>query len=118
MALVFEQERKLDLNNGHEQNELGPGQYLPQTIPKKINQNVAPFLTSSKKLIDNKEITPGPADYFHDITKEKIEKIKENSVIEIYENKNKIEIKNEIFSPNDPVTINQYQATIRLKKKF
>ncbi len=118
MALVFEQERKLDLNNGHEQNELGPGQYLPQTIPKKISQNIAPFLTSSKKLIDNKEITPGPADYFHDITKEKIDKIKENSVIEIYENKNKIEIKNEIISPNDPVTINQYQATIRLKKNF
>ena len=40
MALVFEQERKLDLNNGHEQNELGPGQYLPQTIPKKISQNI------------------------------------------------------------------------------
>ena len=76
MALVFEQERKLDLNNGREQNELGPGQYLPQTIAKKISQNVAPFLTSSKKLIDNKEITQVQQIIFMILLKKKLIKLK------------------------------------------
>ena len=97
MAIVFEQERDLDLNQGKEINELGPGQYLPQTIPKKIIENAAPFLSSEKKTKKRNEITPGPGEYFHDLSKEKFEKIKENSIIEIYEKKKLFNIQNKIL---------------------
>jgi len=118
MAIVFEQERELDLNQGKEINELGPGQYLPITIPKKITQNSAPFLSSSKKTKKKEEITPGPGEYYHDLSKEKFEKIKENAIIEIYEKKKLIDIQNKIISQDDPLTISQLQATIKLKKNF
>ncbi len=118
MAIVFEQERDLDLNQGKEINELGPGQYLPQTIPKKIIENTAPFLSSEKKTKKKDEITPGPGDYFHDISKEKFEKIKENSIIEIYENKNFFDIQNKILSENDPLIINHLHSILKLNKNF
>ena len=118
MAIVFEQERDLDLNQGKEINELGPGQYLPQTIPKKIIENTVPFLSSEKKTKKKDEITPGPGDYFHDISKEKFEKIKENSIIEIYENKNFFDIQNKILSENDPLIINHLHSILKLNKNF
>ncbi len=118
MAIVFEQERELDLNQGKEINELGPGQYLPQTIPKKIIENAAPFLSSEKKTKKRNEITPGPGEYFHDLSKEKFEKIKENSIIEIYEKKKLFNIQNKILSEDDPLFINQLQTTLKLKKNF
>ena len=63
MAFVYKEERKtLSLSN----NELGPGEYLPQTVSKKIkiNQN-APFETQEHRLKSSLNLNPGPGPYYY-----------------------------------------------------
>ena len=70
MAFVYETERNLDFNKNYEENELGPGQYLPITNEKEIKENIIPFLSSEEKLKYKQNDNPGPGTYYRDITKE------------------------------------------------
>ena len=81
MAFVFEKERSsLYPQKDHFQN-LGPGQYLPVTEFKFQNPELVPFGVSTFRQFPEKpNPTPGPGSYYHDIDKEKNEKILKNSV--------------------------------------
>ena len=81
MAFVFEKERSsLYPQKDHFQN-LGPGQYLPVTEFKFQNPELVPFGVSTFRQFPEKpNPTPGPGSYYHDIDKEKTEKILKNSV--------------------------------------
>lgn len=66
MAFVFKSERNLANNNELMRNELGPGQYLPQTEEKKIKVNKEPFMSGNQKISGKINDIPGPGSYYHD----------------------------------------------------
>ena len=81
MAFVFETERS-NLYSSKEKNQsLGPGQYLPLTEFKFQNPELVPFGVSTNRQFPEKpNSVPGPGTYYHDLDKEKQEKILKNSV--------------------------------------
>ena len=88
MAMVFMSERNLDTSqNDKQNNNLGPGEYLPQSSFKKVNTNKQPFLTGSiRSKLDVKD-TPGPGAYYHDETHNKYLKNLYNEKISIQNDK-------------------------------
>jgi len=118
MAFVYETERKLDFNKNYEENELGPGQYLPISSEKEIKENIIPFLSSEQKLKYKENKNPGPGTYYRDITKEEELKRKENKKMEIINKIDEIKTSNKILSPDDPETKKEYQAEKRIKKNY
>ena len=118
MAFVNETERNLDFNKNYEENELGPGQYLPITKEKEIKENKIPFLSSDEKLKYKENTNPGPGSYYRDITKEEDLKRKENKKMEIINKIDEIKTSNKILSPDDPETKKEFQAEKRIKKNY
>ncbi len=118
MAFVYETERNLDFNKNYEENELGPGQYLPITDEKEIKENIIPFLSSEEKLKYKQNDNPGPGTYYRDITKEEDIKRKENKKMEIINKIDEIKTSNKILSPDDPETKKEFQAEKRIKKNY
>ena len=53
-----------------EENELGPGEYLPISNIHKISENKIPFNSSESKLKFKVNNNPGPGSYYKDISKE------------------------------------------------
>ena len=81
MAFVFEKERSSLYPPKEYFQNIGPGQYLPLTEFKFQNPELVPFGVSTFRQFPEKpNPTPGPGSYYHDIDKEKTEKILKNSV--------------------------------------
>ena len=66
MAFVFKSEREASSNKLKIKNELGPGEYLPQTEIRRFTVNKEPFLSSIKKTSPKINDVPGPGAYYHD----------------------------------------------------
>ena len=66
MAFVYKAEREASNEKMKVKNQLGPGEYLPQTEIKKIIINKKPFLSSIKKVMRKINDVPGPGSYYHD----------------------------------------------------
>ena len=66
MAFVFKAEREASNDKIKTNNELGPGEYLPQTEIKRFTVNKEPFLSSNKKVFQRINDVPGPGAYYHD----------------------------------------------------
>jgi hypothetical protein len=67
MAFVFRSEKITEINPGKEEFDIGPGQYLPQTLNNPPKPNKVPFGMGSKKGQNNlKKLDdiPGPGSYF------------------------------------------------------
>jgi hypothetical protein len=67
MAMVFKSERNIEKITD-ENNNVGPGEYLPLSSIKKFTINKEPFLTSSPRSKIEIKDTPGPGAYYHDET--------------------------------------------------
>ena len=82
MAFVFETERSpLYIQKERSSENLGPGQYLPITEFKFQNPLLVPFGVSTNRQFPQKpNPTPGPGSYYHDINKEKKDKIMKDSL--------------------------------------
>lgn len=118
MAFVFEEERKFDFNNGIEKNELGPGQYLPQTKLLQIKKGLSSFESTSSKFPKSETITPGPGAYYHDDTKDVNNKNKDNEKLLNVSKLNSIENHKQIISQDDPETKNYVKAMHKLKTNY
>ncbi len=82
MAFVFETESyPLYIQKERSSENLGPGQYLPITEFKFQNPLLVPFGVSTNRQFPQKpNPTPGPGSYYHDINKEKKDKIMKDSL--------------------------------------
>lgn len=65
--MVFKSERNIEKTTD-ENNNIGPGEYLPLSSIKKFTINKEPFLTSSPRSKIEIKDTPGPGAYYHDET--------------------------------------------------
>lgn len=69
MAMVFKSEKKLMEPISKNNEKPGPGEYLPQTIYKKIHTNKEPFLSTINGTFNKRdENFPGPGSYYQDHT--------------------------------------------------
>ena len=66
MAFVFKAEREASSEKIKTNNNLGPGEYLPQTEIRRYSINKEPFLSSNKKVFQKINDVPGPGSYYHD----------------------------------------------------
>ena len=98
MAFVFESERPKLFNEKKATQDIGPGQYLPLTEFKFQNPEKVPFgIGADRKFHEKPSEYPGPGTYYHDIDKEKNEKILKNSL------KNYIVKEDEIIINNNEI---------------
>ena len=67
MAFVFKSERMGKIIKNQTEN-IGPGEYLPQTEIKQVKINKKPFLSGAKRNITQKNDIPGPGAYYQDKT--------------------------------------------------
>ncbi len=65
MAFVFKSERMTN-NNSSSTNNIGPGEYLPQTDLKIIKLNKKPFLSGVKRNKIERNDVHGPGSYYQD----------------------------------------------------
>ena len=65
MAFVFKSRKDQDIKIG-ETNDIGPGEYLPQTDLKTIKVSKEPFLIGEKRSIEKFDDVPGPGAYYQD----------------------------------------------------
>ena len=102
MAFVFKSERMTN-NNSSSTNNIGPGEYLPQTDFKIIKLNKKPFLSGVKRSKFYSNDVPGPGSYYQDntlisylknIQNEKI--AKQNDKVQLQLKGNNIEFHNNI----------------------
>ena len=68
MAFVFKSEREAVNEKIKTNTNLGPGEYLPLTEPRKYTVNKEPFLCSLKEPSQKINDVPGPGAYYHDDT--------------------------------------------------
>ena len=93
MAFVFETERSILFNANKTTQDIGPGQYLPLTEFKFQNPEIVPFGISTKRQFPEKPTPyPGPGSYYHDVDKEKNEKILKNALKNYYAKEDEINI--------------------------
>lgn len=67
MAFVFKSERMWNIIKTQTEN-IGPGEYLPQTEVKQVKINKKPFLSGTKRNSTQKNDFPGPGAYYQDKT--------------------------------------------------
>ena len=82
MAFVFETERSKLFSQKKATKDIGPGQYLPISEFKFNNPEIVPFGVAAKRQffdIPQSMDVPGPGSYYHDISKEKFDKILKNA---------------------------------------
>lgn len=114
MAFVYKEERKtLSLSN----NELGPGEYLPQTVSKKIkiNQN-APFETQEQRLKSSLNLNPGPGTYYYNESEIKLKKKVAQSAI-AHMNQDELIAQEELKAPYDINEPNKTKYILRPDKE-
>ena len=68
MAFVFKSEREAVNEKIKTNTNLGPGEYLPLTEPRKYTVSKEPFLCSLKEPSQKINDVPGPGAYYHDDT--------------------------------------------------
>ena len=119
MAFVFESERpELFIQNKTTQ-EVGPGQYLPLTEFKFQNPEIVPFGVSTERKYPGKpDPYPGPGSYYHDIDKEKNEKILKNSLKNYIAKEGQINISTSGIAKYEPQKGEQEMAIKRCKDNF
>ena len=114
MAFVYKEERKtLSLSN----NEIGPGEYLPQTVSKKIkiNQN-APFETQEQRLKSSLNLNPGPGTYYYNESEIKLKKKVAQSAI-AHMNQDELIAQEELKAPYDINEPNKTKYILRPDKE-
>ena len=93
MAFVYETERSKLFNVNKTTQDIGPGQYLPLTEFKFQNPEIVPFGVSTfRKFPEKPTPYPGPGSYYHDVVKEKNEKILKNAPKNFYAKEDEINI--------------------------
>ena len=98
MAMVFKSKKETSEILQKDYKRPGPGDYLPQTIYKKINPNKK-FITTSREDFYPKNLNPGPGQYFQNETPQ----LKKNETKSNKSTKSKINFENigEIFNDNE-----------------
>ena len=103
MAFVYETERSKLFNQNKKNQDIGPGQYLPLTEFKFQNPEIVPFGISTNRQFPEKPLPyPGPGSYYHDVDKEKIEKILKNSLQNYYAKEDEINISKKGIAKLEP----------------
>ena len=114
MAMVFKSKKETAETLQKDLKHPGPGDYLPQTIYKKLNKNKK-FITTSRENFYPKNFNPGPGHYFQN---EKI-KIKKIELSSIKNSRSKIffENKGEIYNESDNITETKLEEKLGFNTK-
>ena len=119
MAFVYETERSKLFNPNKTTQDIGPGQYLPLTEFKFQNPEIVPFGVSTNRKFPEKPLPyPGPGTYYHDIDKEKNEKILQNSMKNYIAKEGEINISKNGLAKNEPERREQEKAIQRCKNNY
>ena len=119
MAFVYETERSKLFNQNKTTQDIGPGQYLPLTEFKFQNPEIVPFGVSTNRKFPEKPLPyPGPGSYYHDVDKEKNEKILKNSVKNYIAKEEEINISKNGISKNQPERGEQEKAIKRCRDNY
>ena len=116
MAFIYETERSKLFNQNKKNQDIGPGQYLPLTEFKFQNPEIVPFGISTNRQFPEKPLPyPGPGSYYHDVDKEKIEKILKNSLQNYYAKEDEINISKQGIAKFEPERGEQERALKKCK---
>ena len=119
MAFVYETERSKLFNQGKATQDIGPGQYLPLTEFKFQNPEIFPFGVSTNRNFPAKPSPyPGPGTYYHDIDKEKNEKLLKNSLKNYIAKEEEINISEKGIAEFEPQKGQQEMAIKRCKDNY
>ena len=119
MAFVYETERSKLFNQNKATQDIGPGQYLPLTEFKFQNPQIVPFGVSTGRIFPEKPSSyPGPGSYYHDIDKEKNEKIIKNSLKNYIAKEEEINISKNGVVNFEPEKGEQERAIKRCKDNY
>ena len=119
MAFVFETERPNLFNIKSATISIGPGQYLPLTEFIFKNPNTVPFgVSTGRKYLEKFDSNPGPGSYYHDIDKEKNEKVLKNSLKNYISKEDQITISNRGLPKFEPEKGEQERALTRCKENY
>ena len=119
MAFVYETERSKLFNQNKTTQDLGPGQYLPLTEFKFQNPEVVPFGVSTfRKFPEEPTPYPGPGSYYHDVDKEKNEKILKNTLKNYIAKEDEINISSKGIAKFEPKKGEQERAIKKCKDNY
>ena len=119
MAFVFETERDRIFEPKKATQNIGPGQYLPLSEFKFKNPEIVPFGVATRRKDPGKlDKYPGPGTYYHDVDKEKNEKILKNSVKNYISKEGQITISSNGVPIFEPERGEQEKALNRAKDDY
>ena len=119
MAFVYETERSKLFNVNKTTQDIGPGQYLPLTEFKFQNPEIVPFGISTKRQFPEKPTPyPGPGSYYHDVDKEKNEKILKNAPKNFYAKEDEINISKKGVAKYEPEKGEQERVLKKCKDNY
>ena len=119
MAFVFETERSKLFTQNKTTQDIGPGQYLPLTEFKFQNPEIVPFGVSTfRKFPEKPTPYPGPGSYYHDVDKEKNEKILKNTLNNYIAKEDEINISKKGIATFEPERGEQERAIKRCKDNY
>ena len=119
MAFVYETERSKLFNQNKTTLDIGPGQYLPLTEFKFQNPEMVPFGVSTYRNFPEKPSPyPGPGSYYHDVDKEKTEKLLKNSLKNYIAKEEEIKISEKGIAEYEPQKGEQERAIKRCKDNY
>lgn len=119
MAFVYETERSKLFNQNKATQDIGPGQYLPLTEFKFQNPEIVPFGVSTGRIFPQKpKPYPGPGSYYHDVDKEKNEKIIQNSLKNYIAKEEEINISKNGIAKDEPLKAEQERAIKRCQDNY
>ena len=114
MAFVFKEERKTDVIPN---TELGPGEYLPQTIPKKEKLNDStPFERKEPRLKSATNLNPGPGSYYFNDSELKLQKMVAQAEIANF-NQDELIAQEIVDAPYDSKEPNKTKYVLRPNKE-
>ena len=114
MAFVFKEERKTDVIPN---TELGPGEYLPQTIPKKVKLNDStPFESKEPRLKSATNLNPGPGSYYFNDSELKLQKMVAQAEIANF-NQDELIAQEIVDAPYDSKEPNKTKYVLRPNKE-
>ena len=119
MAFVFEAERPKLFNKKSATVSIGPGQYLPLTEFIFKSPSTVPFgVSTGRKYLEKFDSNPGPGTYYHDLDKEKNEKILKNSLKNYISKEEQITVSNNGLQKFEPEKGEQEKALVRCKENY
>ena len=119
MAFVYETERSKLFNQNKTTQDIGPGQYLPLTEFKFQNPELVPFGVSTfRKFPEEPTPYPGPGSYYHDVDKEKYEKLLNNTLKNYIAKEGEINLSKKGVAKFEPEKGEQERAIKKCKDNY